>query len=104
MRLKRTSMNRLVGKNFRRCRPVTILVIHVIPRHFIDADCKQRFKPRVNPLPNQPGYIKLVDKEDRCMTVIKNQWMTKRVGGHVKGRVILQAVEQALIKSKGLVK
>lgn len=62
-------------------RPEHISHQHVIPKHLIYTNLKDRFEVRIDRFVQYTCDTELIDVQTRCVTVIEDLWMTQSMNG-----------------------
>jgi hypothetical protein len=69
-----------------------VVLVHVVPQHFVDAHLKDAFKVRIDRLLENAGHAQLVDIEARRVPIIKDLRVSEAVHRRtVKALLALQA-------------
>jgi hypothetical protein len=83
-----------IGLHIRHARPVVVLLVQIVPRHFVHAYREQCLISRVDPLVDESRKQELVDVESCRMAEVEDERMSQRIRSQVERLVILEYLEQ----------
>lgn len=84
--------------------PVIVVLIQVIPVHFVNSDCKDGLEFRVYSLGDQTFVEQLVDVQAGSVTVIEDEGVPQGLGFGVKGFGFPDQGEQLFVNEIGVKK